>query len=93
MNIIGAIACCVSAVNNYWTIMVGRFLFGVIAGILFCLVPKMILETLPTDEYNKGYGAITNIAIETFKVFFMICNFEYEFAKKAETELGIYKES
>ena len=55
--------------------MGGRFLYGIIAGILFCLVPKMIVETLPHDEYVKGYGAITNLAIEGFKVVFMVFNF------------------
>ena len=64
-------------------LMGGRFLYGIISGVLFCLVPKMIVETLPQDEYVKGYGAITNLAIEAFKVLFMLINFEYEFIKKA----------
>ena len=69
--------------------MGGRFLYGLAAGVLFCLVPKMIVETLPYDEYRKGYGAVTNIAIETFKIFFMVANFEYEFVKRLEEKMEI----
>ena len=69
--------------------MSGRILYGMAAGVLFCLVPKMIVETIPYDEYKKGYGAVTNIAIETFKILFMLANFEYEFVKKIEENLEI----
>ena len=79
MNTVGIIGISMSGVDEYYMQMAGRILYGMSAGVLFCLVPKMIVEMLPYDEYQKGYGAITNIAIEMFKIFFMVANFEYEF--------------
>ena len=79
MNVVGIVGISLSGIDNYYYQMAGRILYGMSAGVLFCLVPKMIVEMLPYDEYQKGYGALTNIAIEFSKIFFMLANFEYEF--------------
>ena len=88
MNIVGIVGISLSGIDNYDYHMAGRILYGMSAGVLFCLVPKMIVEMLPYDEYQKGYGAITNISIESFKIFFMLANFEYEFLQSVSKQLG-----
>jgi MFS family permease len=48
---------------NFITILVGRFLFGVSAGVFVSICPVIIEHTVPGKYMDKGYGSSTNIAI------------------------------
>ena len=73
-NILGIGACFLSIVNNYSTVIIGRFIYGFVAGVMLNITPKMLLETIPMDLYNSGYGASTNFVIELFKILDMFIN-------------------
>ena len=66
--------------------MVGRFIYGVSAGIMFGLIPKMLLEYLSVEEFEKGYGLIPNFAIELFKLAYIGFNFVYMLIKNDSEE-------
>ena len=70
-NVIGILACLLSCVNTYITVIIGRFIYGITGGIMLSLTPKMLLETIPQDIYNKGYGASTSFVIHAFTMFDM----------------------
>jgi MFS family permease len=91
VNILGLAGCIISQGsseifpdknNNYYCVMAGRLIYGGSAGILFGLVPKMIMEYLSVEEFSKGYGLIPNLAIEFFKTGFVVLNLIYMFIKK-----------
>ena len=75
-NLLGIGACLLSVINTYSTVIIGRFIYGFVAGVMINITPKMLLETLPMDVYNSGYGAITNLAIEFFKIMDMFVNIQ-----------------
>jgi len=50
---------------NFPTILVGRFTFGLSAGILVTMGPCIINETVPGKYMDKGYGSSTEGAICT----------------------------
>ena len=86
VNMIGIIGCALSIFPNFYVVMVGRFIYGGVAGIMFGLVPKMIMEYLSIEEFSRGYGLIPNLAIELFKTGFIILNFIYMLIEKDSTE-------
>ena len=53
---------------NFTTILVGRFIFGMSAGVFVSMCPVIIEETVPGKLMDKGYGSSTNICINT-----MVC--------------------
>jgi hypothetical protein len=55
-----------SLVLNFKVMCVGRFLFGLSAGVLLCATPKIIDETIPASLIDKGFGASTNILMCIF---------------------------
>jgi predicted MFS family arabinose efflux permease len=73
-NILGIAACLLSVVNSYSTVIIGRFIYGFVAGVMLNITPKMLLETIPMDVYNSGYGASTNLVIELFKIIDLFLN-------------------
>jgi MFS family permease len=75
-NLLGIAACCLSIVNSYSTVIIGRFIYGFVAGVMLNITPKMLLETLPMDIYNAGYGASTNLVIEGFKIIDIFVNIQ-----------------
>jgi MFS family permease len=48
---------------DFVTILIGRFLFGVSAGVFLNMCPVIIEHTVPGKYMDKGYGSSTNIAI------------------------------
>ena len=48
---------------DFTIICIGRAIFGVSAGILLTIVPKILEDTIPGHLMNKGYGASTSIGI------------------------------
>lgn len=60
-NIIGIVGSILSLILNFKVMCVGRFLFGVSAGVLLCATPKILDETIPPHLIDKGFGASTNI--------------------------------
>ena len=75
-NILGIGACLLSIINSYSTVIIGRFIYGFVSGVMLNITPKMLLETLPMDIYNSGYGASTNFFIELFKVIDIFINIQ-----------------
>jgi MFS family permease len=85
-NVLGIGACLLSVINSYSTVIIGRFIYGFVAGIMLNITPKMLLETIPMDLYNAGYGASTNFVIELFKIMDMFINIQlYQNASKDGT--------
>jgi MFS family permease len=68
LNILGVLGCVVSCVNTYSTVILGRFVYGCVGGVMISLTPKMLQQTIPMDIYNRGYGASTNLVIEAYRV-------------------------
>jgi MFS family permease len=62
--ILGNTALCIisalSIIENYYSILVLRFFFGVFAGFVLPQAPKVIVETVPANLIDYGFGAITN---------------------------------
>jgi MFS family permease len=75
-NILGICACLLSVINSYSTVIIGRFIYGFVAGVMLNVTPKMLLETIPEDIYNSGYGASTNLVIELFKIMDLFINIQ-----------------
>ena len=64
LNVVGIMACLLMMINSYYTLVMGRFVYGFIGGLMVTYTPKMMQETIPQDIYIKGwYGASTNFVI------------------------------
>ena len=63
-NIVGLIASILSVISNFYVICVGRFIFGMSAGVLIAVAPRMLEETVPHDIYCSGFGASINTATD-----------------------------
>ena len=68
LNLLGILGCLISCINTYSTVILGRFLYGCVGGVMISLTPKMLQQTIPMDIYNKGYGASTNFVIEAYRI-------------------------
>ena len=68
-QIICVVGCLLSLISlNLVTIIIGRFIFGISAGIFVTICPAIIEETVPGRLMDNGYGSSTNICINT-----MVC--------------------
>ena len=85
VNLLAIGSCMLSVANKFEVLIAGRFLYGMSAGIHFGLVPKMLTEYLSIEEFSKGYGLIPNLAIEIFKVAFVVFNIIYMFIKEDDS--------
>ena len=74
LNVVGIVASLISAIDNFYFILFGRFLYGAVGGVMLSVTPKMLQETIPIDVYNLGVGASTNFVIEFYKVINMYLN-------------------
>ena len=63
-NIIGIGACICSVFENYYIMLGGKIVFGVAAGVLVTIGPRVIQETVPAQHFDKGFGAMTNVGID-----------------------------
>jgi len=48
---------------NFPLILVGRFFYGISAGVFLSVGPVIIEHSVPGKYMNNGYGSSTNIAI------------------------------
>lgn len=60
----GLIASVLSVISNFYVICVGRFIFGMSAGVLIAVAPRMLEETVPHDIYDSGFGASINTSLD-----------------------------
>ena len=67
-NIVGMGGCVLSIFDNFAIMMIGKFLFGMAAGVLIAVAPRMLEETIPHDILDKGFGATTNIGVDTLSL-------------------------
>ena len=66
-NFYSILACLISCVNTYITAIIGRFFYGITAGVLMSLIPQMLMETIPIDIYEKyGYGILPTLVTKIF---------------------------
>ena len=93
LNVAAIAACFISVLENYWCIIVGRFLYGFTAALFFGILPKMLQENLPHDHYERGYGALPNVAVESFKQLYVLASSEYGNIIKLEKDMGMKLES
>lgn len=68
MNLIGIIGCVLSVYPNYFVMIAGRALYCLAAGVLITVVPRIIEETIPSENFDHGFGQSTNLGID-FVVF------------------------
>jgi len=47
LNVVGIVGCLLSVVDQYYIMMIGKFLFGLAVGGLITLTPRIIEETIP----------------------------------------------
>jgi MFS family permease len=57
---------CLSIINNFYVILVGRLAYGFAAGVLVTACPKIVEETIPSNHMDYGYGISTNLGINLF---------------------------
>jgi MFS family permease len=67
-SIIGAAGCFFSVWNNYLIMMLGKFFFGMGAGVLIAVAPRMLEETIPHELLDNGFGATTNIGVDSLSL-------------------------
>ena len=68
-QILCLVGCFLSFISlNFVTILIGRFLYGMSAGVFVSMCPVIIEETVPGHLMDFGYGSSTNICINT-----MVC--------------------
>jgi MFS family permease len=68
LDILGIVGCVLAIIDVYEVMMIGKFLFGVAVGGLITLAPKIIEETIPVQNFDYGYGAMTMIGVDIFIV-------------------------
>ena len=68
LDVFGLVGCVISVIDLYEVMMIGKFLFGVAVGGLITLAPKIIEETIPVQNFDYGYGAMTMIGVDIFIV-------------------------
>jgi MFS family permease len=57
-----SLMCCV---ENFWVIAVGRIGVGIASGLIVAAAPKIIDETVPSQYIDYGFGASTNMFINS----------------------------
>jgi len=62
-NILGLIGTLLTLVLDFYSMCLGRMIFGFASGILSCATPKMLDEIIPARMMDKGFGTSTNILI------------------------------
>jgi len=63
MNWVGLIGSLLSLVLDFKVMVLGRFVFGFASGVLLCVAPRILQETIPAKLMDKGFGASTNIIL------------------------------
>lgn len=56
MNIIGIVGCLMSVYPNFYVLVAGRLLYCTSAGVLIAVVPRIMEETIPQDNFDNGWG-------------------------------------
>ena len=93
-NIVGMVGCVLSIIDNYAIMILGKFLFGMGAGVLIAVAPRMLEETIPHEIFDKGFGAMTNIGVDTLSLtctIFMIFLPKKESPKLQKEAIYLYK--
>ena len=63
MNWVGLAGSLLSLILDFKVMVLGRFIFGFSSGVLLCVAPKILQETIPPKLMDKGFGASTNIIL------------------------------
>jgi MFS family permease len=63
--LVGGIGSFLSVFDEYFIMMLGKFLFGVGAGVCITVAPRVLEETIPPKYFDKyGFGAMTNVGVD-----------------------------
>ena len=62
-NFVAIFGCFLSIVLEFYTMCLGRFLFGFASGVFVVATPKILDETVPSHVMDNGYGISTNLVI------------------------------
>lgn len=65
-NIIGLVGSLLSLSLTFKIMVLGRFCFGYVSGVLMCATSKLLEETIPVRLLDKGFGTSTNILMQLF---------------------------
>jgi len=76
-NSVIIIASVMSIFKNWELMLVGRGLFSFASGALVTFNPKVLGETIPANIFDYGFGASTNMFINTAIMFTMFLGMGY----------------
>jgi MFS family permease len=63
--LIGVLGSVLSVLDSYTVMILGKFLFGLGAGVCITVAPKVLEETIPPEYFDKfGFGAMTNVGVD-----------------------------
>jgi len=63
--LVGCLGSILSVFDNYFLMMIGKFLFGLGAGVCITVAPRVLEETIPPEYFDKyGFGAMTNVGVD-----------------------------
>lgn len=71
LDLIGLTGTILSIVDQFYVMMIGKFLFGIAVGGLLTLTPRIIEETVPVQHFESGYGSMTMIGIDIYMILCM----------------------
>ena len=63
-NVVGMVGCYLSTIDNYFVMCLGKLFFGMGAGVLIAVAPRILEETIPHEYFDNGFGATTNIGVD-----------------------------
>lgn len=63
-NIVGILGCFLSVQDEYFVMMLGKLFFGMGAGVLIAVAPRILEETVPSTLIDSGFGAMTNVGVD-----------------------------
>lgn len=67
-NLVGIVGCILSVQNHYLIMMLGKVFFGMGAGVLIAVAPRILEETIPADLIDRGFGAMTNVGVDAMSL-------------------------
>jgi hypothetical protein len=48
--------------------MLGKLFFGMGAGVLIAVAPRILEETIPANLIDHGFGAMTNVGVDVMSL-------------------------
>ena len=66
-ELVGIAGCIIARGGSFLEVALGRFLYGAAAGVFFCVVPKMLHEMAPSEDFARSYVALLTASYSVLK--------------------------